>query len=206
MTTELCEWQEIDEGTGICFPWFTHPCLEVIKKWDLSDKVIMEWGMGLSTVWWAIKSKLVLSVDHDLNWFYRVSDELKAFGLDEKVNSGCVQTHEGDVSEGRDTYVKHFEINNQIIKNQFPDFSPVSKINIAVVDGIHRYECAEYAVKVLKPEILIIDNHQQDYVFICPKLDELLEGVRMERYVQPDHTNHEGRPWATAIFYLNEKS
>ncbi|RYS09911.1 hypothetical protein, partial [Staphylococcus pseudintermedius] len=98
-----------------------------------------------------------------------------------------------------------YEVNNKIIKENYPEFEPVSKINIAVVDGIHRYECAEYAVKVLKPEILIVDNHQQDYVFMCPSLDVLLEGVRMERFIQPDHENHEGNPWATAIFYLNEK-
>ena len=41
MNTELCEWQKIDEETGVCFPWFTHPCLEVVKKLDLADKIII---------------------------------------------------------------------------------------------------------------------------------------------------------------------
>ncbi len=190
MNTELCEWQKIDEETGVCFPWFTHPCLEVIKKWDLSDKVIMEWGGGASTVWWALKSKKVYSVDHNIEWFDRMSQELYERGLNSKYLMNLINTSEGDQSENRDAYVKCYH--NTLF-------------NICVVDGVHRYECAEYAVKVLKPEILIIDNHQQDFVFICPKLDELLVGVRMERFVQPDHTNHEGRPWATAIFYLNEK-
>lgn len=206
MNEELCFGQKIDESLGILFPWYSHGVLDVISKWDLSDKIIMEWGMGASTLWWAKKSKLVLGVDHNLEWYHKVSSDLKANGLDEKANIGCVQTHEGDTSEQRDIYIKHYEINNKIITDNFPDFKLVEKINIAVVDGIHRYECAEYAVRVLKPEILIIDNHQQDYVFICPKLDELLEGVRMERFIQPDHENHEGRPWATAIFYLNEKT
>lgn len=205
-TEQLCFGQRYDSELGILEPWYTNPAMDRIKQLDLSDKIVMEWGMGSSTKWWAIKSKLVLGVDHNYEWFEKVSNDLNANGLMEKCNIAYIQTHEGDISEQRNKYVSHFEINNNIIKENYPEFEPVSKINIAVVDGIHRYECAEYAVKVLKPEILIIDNHQQDYVFMCPKLDELLEGVRMERYIQPDHTDHEGNPWATAIFYLNEKA
>jgi hypothetical protein len=164
--------------------------MDKIKTWYLWDKVIMEWGGGASSIWWALKSRKVYSVDHNEEWF---NDTL--IKLQEKIpnTSYCVDfvpTFEGDQSELRDKYVKCY-----------PNLKP----NICIVDGVHRYECAEYAVKVLKPEILIVDNHQQDYVFICPALDELLKGVKMERYIQPNHTEHEGRPWATAIFYLNEK-
>lgn len=205
-TEQLCFGQRLDEELGVLEPWYVNTAVDKIKTWDLHDKIIMEWGMGNSTKWWAIKSKLVLGVDHNYEWFTEVSNDLNANGLIAKANIAYIQTHEGDNSTQRDKYVKYFEENNKIITEQYPQFKPVEKIDIAIVDGIHRYECAEYAVKVLKPEILIVDNHQQDYIFICPKLDELLEGVRMERYIQPNHTEHEGRPWATAIFYLNEKA
>jgi hypothetical protein len=165
----------------------------------------MEWGMGASTKWWAMKSKLVLGVDHNKGWYDFVEQDLINNGLIEKVNIAYIGTHEGDHSIHRTHYIEHWRKVNEIIEEKFPDFKPIPKVDICIVDGIHRYECAEYAVKVLKPEILIVDNHQQDFVFICPKLDELLEGVRMERFIQEDHQNHEGRPWATAIFYLNEK-
>lgn len=204
-TDELCFGQKMDESLGILFPWYTHGVLDVISKWGLSDKIIMEWGMGSSTKWWAMKSRLVLGVDHNRGWYDFVNQDLAANGLSEKVNIGCISTHEGDHSIYKTHYIEHWrKINELIIEGT--EFSPVPKPNVCIVDGIHRYECAEYAVKVLKPEILIVDNHQQDYVFICPKLDELLEGVRMERFVQENHENHEGRPWATAIFYLNEKA
>lgn len=205
MNTELCFGQRYDTELGILEPWYTNPAMDKIKTWDLSDKIIMEWGMGSSTKWWAIKAKLVLGVDHNLEWYNHVEQDLQANGLSEKVNIGCVQTFEGDNSEQRDNYVEHWRIINELII-QNTEFKPVLKVDIAIVDGIHRYECAEYAVKALKPEILIIDNHQQDYVFMCPSLDVLLEGVKMERFIQPDHTDHSGNPWATAIFYLNEKA
>lgn len=189
---ELCFGQKIDESLGVLFPWYTHGSLDAISKMDLSDKIVMEWGGGASTIWWANKSKQILSVDHNKEWADNIEEIINAngWGLDKAIMT-FQPTHEGDQSPCRDLYIQCY---------------PLAKPNICIVDGVHRYECAEYAVNVLKPEILIIDNHQQDYVFMCPKLDELLAGVKMERFIQMDHTDHSGNPWATAIFYLNEKA
>lgn len=195
MNTELCFGQRYDEELEILEPWYTNPAMDKIKTWDLKDKIVVEWGGGNSSLWWRSKSKLVFTVDHNLEWANWISSELESHNLlsigQLKGLVKYVQTNEGDQSEKRNEYVEFVF-----------GFNP----DICIVDGIHRYECAEYAVKVLKPEILIVDNHNQDYVFICPKLDELLEGVRMERFIQPNHTDHSGNPWATAIFYLNEKA
>lgn len=192
-TSELCFGQRYDPELGILEPWYTHGALDKIKSWDLSDKEVVEWGSGFSTVWWAKKTKKVYSVDHNEDWFMKVDMMLVRNGIESKSRLYCVHTKEGDQSGKRDTYVQFLT-----------RFHEEVKPNICIVDGIHRYECAEYAIKVLKPEILIIDNHQQDYVFMCPALDELTKGIRMERFIQPDHTDHSGNPWATAIFYLNE--
>lgn len=191
MTNELCFGQRYDSELGILEPWYTNPAMDRIKQMDLSDKVVVEWGGGASTVWWAMKAKEVWSVDHNIEWVDKISGELFARQLEYKSEYSYCPTHEGDQTINRDAYIKFYD-----------DKKP----NICIVDGVHRYECAEYAVKVFKPEILIVDNHQQDYVFMCPSLDVLLEGVKMERFIQPNHTNHEGNPWATAIFYLNEKA
>jgi len=182
----LCFGQRIDPELGILEPWYTNPAMDRIKELPIHKQVdvVLEWGGGSSTIWWAHKVKQVYAVDHSVEWTFMVTDELN------KLSNGVikyVQTHEGDQSEKRDEYVKCFE---------------GIKPTICIVDGIHRYECTEYAVKVFRPKILIIDNHQQDYIFMCPALDDLLKGVKMERFIQPDHTDHSGNPWATAIFYL----
>ena len=190
MDTNLCFGQRYDKELGVLEPWYVNNCVDRIKQMDLSDKTVIEWGGGASTIWWALKAKRVYSVDHNQEWYAKTMAQLIELNLRHKGDIEYVPSHEGDQSILRDKYI-----------NQYPQVEP----NICIVDGIHRYECAEYAVKALKPEILIIDNHQQSYVFMCPKLDVLLEGVRMERYVQADHTDHDGHPWATAIFFLNEK-
>ena len=189
MSTELCFGQRYDSELGILEPWYTNPAMDRIKQINLSDKVVMEWGGGSSSLWWAMRCNAVYTIDHNKEW----ADRVVEMQYDHGVGSECnyVNTHEGDTSINKDLYVRAYQ---------------GVKFDICIVDGVHRYECAEYAVKVLKPEILIIDNHQQDYVFMCPSLDILLEGVKMERFIQPDHTDHSGNPWATAIFYLNEKA
>lgn len=205
-TDTLCFGQRYDEELGILEPWYTNPAMDVIKTWDLKDKIIMEWGMGASTIWWAKRAKLVLGVDHNYEWFTEVSNDLNANGLITKANIAYIQTHEGDNSTQRDKYVKHFEENNKIITEQYPQFKPVEKIDIAIVDGIHRYECAEYAVKVLKPEILIIDNWQQAFIFMCPAAVDLLKDYRCEIFTQENHEDHDGvNKWKTGIWYLKEK-
>lgn len=185
---ELCFGQRIDPELGILEPWYTNPAMDRIKKWPLHNQVdvVMEWGGGASTLWWAKKVKSVYSVDHSADWVMKVCDMFSDNKIDNAVIK-YVPTYEGDQSSTRDEYV-----------HQYKNIKPT----ICIVDGVHRYECAEAAVKYYKPTVLIIDNHQQDYVFMCPALDELLKGVKMERFIQPNHTDHSGNPWATAIFYL----
>jgi hypothetical protein len=186
--TDLCFGQRIDTQLGIVEPWYTNPAMDRIKQMDLSDKIIMEWGGGASTIWWGMKAKEVYTVDHNPDWVVRIVDMFTTNKL-KNVTVTYVETHEGDQSNSRDEYVKGYSV----------------KPDICIVDGVHRYECAEYAVTHFNPSLLIIDNHQQDYVFMCPALDKLLYGVPMERFIQPDHTDHEGNPWATALFYLHDK-
>ena len=52
---ELVEWQVIDEN-GLVMPWWTHPFLDVLKTWNLSNKNWLEFGGGKSTTWLRSKS------------------------------------------------------------------------------------------------------------------------------------------------------
>jgi len=67
MNTELVQWQKLDSN-GICFPWFTHPFLDVLDKWSLKDKVILEYGGGKSSFWWASRAKNVFTIEANQDW------------------------------------------------------------------------------------------------------------------------------------------
>jgi hypothetical protein len=183
--TGLSDFQRFDQTNNLVEPWLTHPALDVIKGWDLANMQVLEWGSGRSTAWWADKCRYVMSIEADLNWFNTVHQELFPTYQDkaELIDRNC---NEGDQSK--------IDFYTAVPKWYTPD--------IVVVDGVLRYECILKALTLLRPLILIIDNWQQDYVFICPAAEDALQGFTGNVYVQPDHTNHEGRPWATAIFYI----
>jgi predicted O-methyltransferase YrrM len=60
-------WLTNDEH-GIQMPWYTRPCLEVIDRWDFKDKVIFEYGVGYSTLWYKSRGAYVYGVDSNLEW------------------------------------------------------------------------------------------------------------------------------------------
>lgn len=184
--TGLSDFQRFDPTNNLVEPWLTHPALDEIKGWDLSDMQVLEWGAGLSTIWWADKCRHVMSIEADGKWFVDINERLIEKELKHKVDLIYRPTNEGDQTK--------IDFYTDVPKWYTPD--------IVVVDGVLRYECILKALTLSRPLILIIDNWQQDYVFICPAAEKALEGFTGNVYVQPDHTNHEGRPWATAIFYI----
>lgn len=178
---ELSEFQKIDPSNGICYPWLTHPALAEICKWDLKDKKVLEFGAGISTLWWGNKCKEVYSIEANQEWFLLIQKELPS-----NAYISYRPCNEGDQSKV-DFYT-----------SVPTDFNP----DIVIVDGILRYECILKALTLQRPLILIVDNWQQDKVFICPAAEEVMKEYEGHFYIQPDHKDHEGRPWQTAIWYL----
>lgn len=182
----LCDFQRIDQTNNLVEPWLTHPALDVIKTWDLSNKLVLEWGAGLSTLWWADKCKYVYSIEADHNWFAKVVNLKNEHGL-----QGKAEIHFRNVNEGDQTKIGFY--------TEVPEwFQP----DIVVVDGVLRYECILKALTLKRPLTLIVDNWQQDRIFICPAAEDALMSFTGNVYVQPDHKDHEGRPWATGIWTI----
>jgi hypothetical protein len=184
--TGLSDFQRFDPTNGLVEPWLTHGALDVIKTWDLADKKVLEWGSGLSTLWWADKCELVMSIEADAKWWADINLRLSELGLLPKAKSIYRNCNEGDQTK--------IDFYTEVPAWFRPD--------IVVVDGVLRYECILKALTFPRPLKLIVDNWQQDYIFICPAAEKALEGFKGNIYVQPDHTNHEGRPLATAIFEI----
>lgn len=186
--SELCEFQKQDEAIGLVYPWWTHPFLEVLDKMDLSEKILLEFGCGLGTSWLRNKCKWVDSIDANDEWAAKAENVCNANVL----NNGKI-------------FSKNLMEGVQGTQYLFFDMIPYeTNYDIISVDGIWRYECIEWAVAHFKNRegVLIVDNYMQDYVFICPAAEELLKNYEQKHFIQPDHTNHDGRPWQTSIFYI----
>jgi len=185
--TQLCFGQKIDPKTWHLFPWFTHGALDVLDGMDLSDKNILEWGSGSSTVWFAAKAKSVVSIEANSEWYGKVVQELNQHNLFHKVNLILRQTNEGDQSK--------IDYYTEVPEGFKPD--------IVVVDGILRYECILKALTLPRPLTLIVDNWMQSYVFMCPAAEEALKGFKSLIFEQADHVDNDGvNKWKTAIFEI----
>ena len=62
------------EGDKI--PWYTYPAIEFLNNLDFSQKTVFEYGSGNSSAFWARRSKTVLSIEHDRNWYEKIKSGL----------------------------------------------------------------------------------------------------------------------------------
>ena len=189
ITPALVEWQKLDEDSGIVFPWLTHPFLDEVKTWDLHNKVLLETGAGLSTAWWRSRAKWVDTIEASSIWALRALDYCQSHNL-ENGKIFCEQIADGIPGE----MLKYFSL------------IPTDKqYDIIIIDGIYRTEMVAWGINHLeknKGGILIADNFNQDYVWISPKAEELLSEFKINKYIQPGHINHEGRPWNTCWWQI----
>jgi predicted O-methyltransferase YrrM len=62
-------------------PWISYAVVELLKK-ELSERPcdVLEFGSGMSTLWFASRAKRVFSVEHDPVWYAQVQQELSLLG------------------------------------------------------------------------------------------------------------------------------
>src|SRR3984957_8504743 len=134
-TKALCK-PVYKDGTAI--PWYTYPAIEFLEQFDLSDKMVFEWGCGNSSLFYAARTKAVTSVEHDDKWYDQMlpgikrNQELKYVPLDSYPAS-----------------IKEFD----------------RKFDIIVIDGQRRFDCTKEAFPFLNNNgMIILDNSDWFYV------------------------------------------
>jgi hypothetical protein len=186
-TNELVEWQ-IRDTDGLVMPWWTHPFLAELQTWDNKDKNWLEFGGGRSTAWLRKQAKWVDTIEASTEW----------------ANQAKIDCDSNALQNGR-MIAKDLPDGIQERKSEFFDLIPTDKqYDIISVDGIWRYECLEWALNHLKGRegIIIADNWHQDFVWISPPAEKLMEDYKINVYIQPNHTNHEGNPWKTVYWKI----
>lgn len=182
-TVELVEWQRHSPTNNLIQSWWTHPMLDLIETWDWSDKNLLEFGAGLGTAWLRDRCKWVDSIEADIEWSHRAEMQCS---IHNKFN-------------GR-MFAKQLPDGVQGVQEEYFGMIPTDKqYDIVTIDGIYRTEAIEWAINHFKGRegLLIIDNLNQDYVWISPKAMELIEPYESEVLYQPNHINHEGKQWNT---------
>lgn len=125
-------WSCIDKD-GKPIPWYTYPSIEYIKQIDFSTKTIFEFGSGNSTLFWADRCKKIVSVEDDKHWYAKIKSNVPA---------NCDYL----LREEKASYT-----------NTIHDYD--HNFDVIIIDGSHRYECAQEALKKLSATgLIILDN------------------------------------------------
>jgi hypothetical protein len=122
---------------GNPLPWFSYPTIQLLLSSDFTDKRVLEWGAGQSTLFWAKRAHEVISFEHDRIWADSLRPKLP-------VN---VKLH--------------------VIKENMSDydsqFAP-GKFDVIVVDGLDRYKGARFSLDLIKEDgVIIVDNSEGNH-------------------------------------------
>lgn len=172
------EWQHRD-ADGMVLPWYTKSFLDELVTWDLSDKIVFEYGAGASTVWWNKKAKHVFTVESNERYFE---------ALIKHIGSHSVMMY----TPSKADYIEYSTVHP-------------SKWDIVIVDGepiAWRDDCIKTVLPFMKPGgCLIIDNWLQPSVGWMPseETQRLLSQYPVQVYAQEGHPD-----WKTAVFTIGK--
>jgi len=120
-------------------PWFTYPAVEFLSERLNNEMNVFEFGSGNSTLFFAERVNAITSVEHNNDWYDKISKQKPA-------NANIVYV--------RDVTSKEY-VDGLILSNQ--------KYDIIIVDGIYRNDCIKISLKHLSEAgIIILDDSERD--------------------------------------------
>ena len=126
---------------GSPIPWFSYPFIDFLTPRLTKNLVLFEFGSGNSTLFFAERVKNVISVEHNKEWYQIVNSTKPS-------NVKLVQTESDSVND----YLEYF--------NNLKE-----KVDIIIVDGLHRNECLINSINKLSENGVIIldDSERSEY-------------------------------------------
>ena len=120
-------------------PWVTYSFIDFIKGRLNKQHAVFEFGSGNSTFFYAKYAGIVVSVEHDKDWYDKIVS--KKPGNSEMIF--CELIRGGDYS-------------NMPVKLE-------EKFDIIIVDGRDRVNCATKAVDALSPKgVIVLDDSERE--------------------------------------------
>lgn len=124
-------------------PWLTEEAIEFLDNYleDTPDAIILEFGSGASTLWFAERTQNLHSIEDSLSYFNKIEESLRT----------------------GDYYQVDYRFSPRPYYNVCNDF-PDEFFDLILVDGRNRKGCIAHAIPKLKPGgILMLDNAERIY-------------------------------------------
>jgi len=126
-------------GKRPVLPWIAYDAIDKLDRFLKPHHIVMEYGSGMSTIWFAQRVARVVSVESNAAWFEQVGHVLEARGL---------RNVERHMLAGGDYATP------PTAERQF---------DLILVDGERRGECVAQAISMINPGgIIYLDNSDKD--------------------------------------------
>jgi len=121
-------------------PWISYDAIEVLRRHLRKDSRVLEFGSGMSTVWYGQRASYVRSVENFRPWFEKVGAQIRLLKL-ESVDYVFTESAEEYSGAGID----------------------LGNFDLIMIDGDFRSQCALRSIPLLAPGgILYLDNSDKD--------------------------------------------
>ncbi|MGP1383596.1 MAG: hypothetical protein ACTS2F_08550 [Thainema sp.] len=164
----VCRWTCVD-AQNKPIPWYTYPAIDYLKQLNFSDKKVFEYGSGNSSFFWADRAKEVISIEHNPSWFKSISKH-------------CPNNLNILLLEDKEDYISAIEKH--------------ADLDVIIIDGLYRKECALKAIAKLKEGGLIILDNSDWHVYTA-------QALRDADLIQVDMTGFgpiNFYTWTTSLF------
>ena len=132
--------------SGKAIPWMNFSFIHFIQDRISKNHLILEFGGGYSTIFWALRCKKVFGIEHDNFFVDKISPKLPKNGRILVPASSQNQEYEEMGTEA-------FKLNEE------------RKFDIIVIDGMRRNQCFSENIKYLKHDGVVIwdDSSRESY-------------------------------------------
>jgi len=150
-------------------PWITFKAIEWLDNYLTKEMCVFEYGSGSSTVYFSDTTASVVSVEHNIDWFYKTKDLVQDR---DNVNlffhvpynstfrsETSVYTEDSFTSTSPE--FKGYSFYNYV--NAINDYKDQS-FDLVVIDGRARASCIKVSLPKIKPGgYLLLDNSERNH-------------------------------------------
>lgn len=128
---------------------------ELIEKFLTSDDILLEWGSGNSTIYWAGIVKKVITLEHDIIWHDNIKDIIHIYNID-NIQQFRIPAHSPEPIPCRYAQFKDYI--------EFPKKEKL-KFTKVLIDGRARKYCAKNIVDIIDDDVIVFihDFNRPDY-------------------------------------------
>lgn len=163
----------VKDLTKLEIPWITFPAIRWLDQHLTSEMTVFEWGSGASTLYFAKRTKTVISIECCEPWVKIVQKKLHA----QNLNNVDLKFVAPDENESKEYPVDNEESEKKLYQSEAPRFCgktfinyvqsisqyPDNHFDLVMVDGFARNGCLGLAQnKVKAGGIIILDNSERE--------------------------------------------